>query len=152
MARANPIVRAGIAALLPLLACASPSGGGGGGVGSPSVVRFSSEAVTPPTVTIASDGNVRWVNTAADSRGVVVFPASVATRFRCSDLGPYFTRAPDGIRSLPIGDFESSTVQLPCPLAPGSYDYEIRLFGAGFGVEGEDVEPTRVLRARIVVE
>jgi hypothetical protein len=47
---------------------------------------------------------------------------------------------------------ESERVELPCPLAPGTYDYEIWLVSAGLGVEVDDVEPQQILRAKIVVE
>ena len=57
----------------------------------------------------------------------------------------------DVYRSLPITGMQSEQVRLPCPLAPGSHDYEIWLMGSGFGGEAGD-EPQRVLRAKIVVE
>jgi hypothetical protein len=82
----------------------------------------------------------------------VILPASIAASFRCQDLGPYFSKIENVYRSLPITDDESERVQLPCPLAPGSYDYEIWLLGSGFGDEVESDAPQTVLRARIVVQ
>jgi hypothetical protein len=108
--------------------------------------------VDPETVRIPADGNVTWVNTAADTRGFVVFPASIASGFRCRDLRPYFTRAASVYRSLPITVTESDHVELPCSLAPGSYDYEIWLLGVGFGTESDPDRPEQILRAKIVVE
>jgi hypothetical protein len=55
-------------------------------------------------------------------------------------------------RSLPLTDEESERVQLPCPLAPGSYDYEIWLVGAGLGEVIDARRPEQILRAKIVVE
>lgn len=43
-------------------------------------------------------------------------------------------------------------MQLPCPLVPGSYDYEIWLIGAGLGEVIDARRPEQILRAKIVVE
>jgi hypothetical protein len=137
------------AALLLVAACSSAPGRAPAAAGfvEPLVVRFSYEAVTPQTARIPADGNLTWVNAAQESVGFVVFPASIASRFRCADLRPYFSKTADRYHSLPIGGMESERVQLPCALAPGSYAYEVWLMGAGFGAE-----PQQVLRATIVVE
>jgi len=154
MSRANRITVSCVAAAALLVACSSILGGapGAGGYREPTVVQFSFEAVNPQTVRIPASGNVTWENLAADTRGFVVFPASIASAFRCDDLHPYFTRMESVYRSLPLTDEESERVQLPCPLAPGSYDYEIWLMGSGFGVDFGDGKPEHVLRAKIVVE
>jgi len=116
------------------------------------VVQFSYQAVDPETVRIPTDGNVTWVNMAPDTRAFVVFPASIASAFGCKDLLPYFSRTANVYRSLPLTGVQSERVQLPCPLAPGSYAYEIWLTGAGFGEEFSADAPGQILRARIVVE
>ncbi len=72
--------------------------------------------------------------------------------FHCSDLRPYFVKMDTVYRSLPLLGVESERVQLPCALAPGSYDYEIWMFGAGFGKEFNDGRPQQILRGKIVVE
>jgi hypothetical protein len=153
MSRANAARVVHIAAAL-LVSCSNTSGGppGAGGYREPSVVQFSYQAVIPETVRIPADGNLTWVNTAADTSGTVVFPASIAASFRCPDLRPYFSKAADVYRSLPITDTQSERVQLPCRLAPGTYDYEIWLRGSGFGEESDAARPDQILRARIVVE
>jgi hypothetical protein len=136
-----------------LASCSSPPGGAPAGLsGEQAVVQFSYAAVEPQTVRIAVDGSVTWMNIAQDTRGFVVFPASIASSFRCEDLHPYFSRTAAGYRSLPITAVESERVELPCALAPGTYDYEIWLMGAGFGTEFGAGEPERILRAKIVVE
>lgn len=143
-----------VAAAVLLVSCSSPSGRSPAAVGAdlPTVVQFSYDAVNPATVRITAKGNVAWVNGASDTRAYVVFPPSIASSFRCADLGPTFKRTPDGYQSLPITGMQSERVKLPCPLAPGSYDYEIWLTGAGFGEEFDDTNPQQVLRAKIVVE
>jgi hypothetical protein len=153
MSRAN-LATVCIAAASLLPSCSGTSGGahGAGEARLPAVVHFSYEAVNPETVRITADGNVTWVNMAADTRGFVVFPASIASGFRCDDLHPYFSRTANGFRSLPITDIESERVQLPCALAPGTYDYEIWLMGSGFGGEFDADQPEQILRAKIVVE
>ncbi len=135
-----------------LVACSGASGLLGGPYVEPALVQFSYEAVKPETVQITASGNVTWENMAPDTRGFVIFPASIASAFRCADLHPYFVRMESVYRSLPLTDEESERVQLPCALAPGSYDYEIWLMGSGFGVDFGDGKPEQILRAKIVVE
>jgi hypothetical protein len=93
---------------------------------------------------------VVWENTAPDTRGFIVFPVSIAESFRCSDLGPSFSRTLNDYRSLPIGGMQGDRVGLPCALAPGSYDYEVWIVGGGFG--DEITGDPQVLHATIVVE
>jgi hypothetical protein len=146
-----------VAAAALLAACSSPSGGAGGDAWSRehAVVKFTYEAVDPETVRIAANGNVTWVNLEEDARGFVVFPTSIAASFACADLGPYFretvAKPANVYRSLPITSTASDRVQLPCALAPGTYDYEIWMEGYGLG-DTYPGEPLQVLRAKIVVE
>ena len=134
-----------------LLSCTGAMGGAGA-YREPIVVQFSYEAVQPETVRIPADGNLTWLNAAPETQAFVVFPASIASSFRCDDLRPYFTKAADVYRSLPLTGSETERVQLPCALAPGTYDYEIWLVGAGLAAEFDGSGPQRVLRAKIVVE
>jgi hypothetical protein len=150
MSRASATTVSCVAAAALLLACAGTPGGAPGG-DEPAVVAFSYRAVTPETVEIGANGNVRWVNTSQDTRGFVVLPASIAASFRCQELGPDFIKTPSGYQSVPLTGMQSDRVELPCALAPGSYDYEIWLTGSGFGEEAEGISPEQVLRAKIVV-
>ena len=135
---------------LSLASCAT--GSGSDSRREHAVVQFSYEAVKPETVRIASDGNITWVNLAADSRGFVVFPASISSGFTCGDaLQPYFQEIPGGYQSLPITRFESARVELPCPLERGTYPYEIWLMGTGLG-EAIVEAPERKLGGTIVVD
>jgi hypothetical protein len=43
-------------------------------------------------------------------------------------------------------------VTLPCSLRPGTYPYELWLFGAGLGELTDDAVPARKLRGTLVVE
>jgi hypothetical protein len=154
MSRADLGMIACVAAAALLLSCSSPSGGasGAGAFREPTVVQFSYQAVTPETVRIATDGNLTWTNLAPETAAYVVFPASIAASFRCTDLHPYFSRTANLYRSLPLTGMESRRVQLPCSLAPGSYDYEIWITGSGLGEEFDPGAPQQVLRAKIIVE
>jgi hypothetical protein len=142
----------GVALAALLLACAGSSKLLGGPWVEPEVVQFSYLEVTPETVQIPPGGNVTWVNNADETRGFVVFPASIASAFQCTDLRPYFERAGDLYRSLELMDEESERVQLPCALAPGTYPYEIWLFGAGFGKGFDLAGPEKRLTGKIVVQ
>lgn len=134
-------------ALAALVACAPIPDDADGAA----VVQFSYETVTPETVRIAQNGNLRWVNTASDSQGFVVFPASVASGFTCGgNLQPYFERTAAGYQSVPITSFESDRVELPCPLKAGVYTYEIWIMGEGLGEVGST--PNHKLSGKIVVE
>jgi hypothetical protein len=154
MPRVHAAVGSGLAAVVLVAACATPSGTAPESEWSRglAVVKFSYRAVAPETVRITADGNVTWVNAAPDTRAFVVFPASIASDFRCADLRPYFSRSADTYRSIPITAVQSAQLQLPCSLAPGSYDYEIWIEGTGLGAVSDAGKPERVLRARIVVD
>jgi len=116
------------------------------------IVDFSFYELSPKTVHIPADGNITWVNLAPDSLGFVVFPASIAQSFSCGEnLQPYFRKIEGGFQSLPITSSEPDRVQLPCSLAPGSYDYEIAITGAGSG-ENDEADAERKLPGTIVVE
>ena len=145
---ANAIACCALAAYF--VSCAATSGSPE--ASEPTVVRFSYEGVAPETVHIAKDGNVTWVNDVADSSAFVVFPASIASDFTCGEqLDPFFHRVEAGYQSVPIMPLESDTVELPCPLKPGSYTYEIWITSAGFG-QSEAEGPEQKLRGRIIVE
>ena len=151
MSRTDPIPLTCLAAAAFFLSCSGTSGGLlGGPYREPTLVQFSYEAVNPQTVSIPPDGNVTWQNNAPETRGFVVFPASIASV--CRDLNPSFVRMESVYRSRPLVDGSSEPVQLPCSLAPGSYDYEIWLIGAGFGSGFDQGRPEKILRAKIVVE
>jgi hypothetical protein len=134
--------------LLSACAATSPSTESG----EVAVVQFSYDGLKPEVVHITPDGNIKWVNLASDSRGVVVFPDSISTSFSCGGaLGPYFVATEDGYRSLPIESFEPEDVKLPCSLEAGTYDYEVWIMGTGLGDFGAS-SAQRSLPGKIVVK
>jgi hypothetical protein len=146
----SALLAASFALAAPFLSCASSPDSGGSG--QKQVVEFSFYELKPKAVHISADGNITWVNLAADSKGYVVFPASIAKSFTCGEnLQPYFHKIAGGFQSLPISSYEPNNVQLPCPLAPGSYDYEIAIMNSGLG-EADPTTAERKLLGTIVVE
>jgi hypothetical protein len=116
------------------------------------VVQFSYDELRPQTVRIRAKGKVGWVNLVEDSRGFVVFPESMASAFACAGhLEPDFVKTEGGYRSRGITSFESVPVALPCPLAPGVYEYEVWMTEAGLGQVEADPSGQK-LRGKIVVE
>jgi hypothetical protein len=43
-------------------------------------------------------------------------------------------------------------VELPCPLVPGSYDYEILIYGSGLGTEVSPGLVENPLQGKLVVQ
>jgi len=118
------------------------------------VVHFSFAGVSPETVRIAANDNVTWVNRAADTRASVVFPPTIASAFTCTDLRPYFGKTAAGYQSLPISSDSSpqtERVELPCPLRPGRYDYQVWIMDSGLA-QTEAAGPGKLLSGTIVVE
>ncbi len=114
-------------------------------------VEFTDRTLRPETALLTRGGNVRWQNRGEEIRGVVVLPASIGTSLACGDrVGPMFEKVDAGFASLPIEDYEARDVRLPCELAPGTYEYEIWIFGAGFGHEVS--APQSKLSGKIVVQ
>ena len=148
MSRATSVVLCSVLAL-NLLWCAGP---GPGNYIPPTEVQITWEALSPEAVQIAADGNVTWINNSDESRAFVIFPAAIAASFTCADLRPYFLQTEDGYRSLPLTSYESERVELPCPLKPGTYDYEIWLMGAGEGGIASGDAGRTMLRGKIVVD
>jgi len=119
----------------------------------PLTIQFTAGTIQPPTARIPADGNVTWTNLALEYAGTIVLPESMIASFTCGDdLRPTFSKIDAGYQSLPITQEDPENVTLPCPLRPGTYTYEIWLYGQGLGeVTGDDV-PTRILRGTLVVE
>jgi hypothetical protein len=113
-------------------------------------VRFTDRSIEPASAHVAKTGRVRWVNSGTEILGRVVLPASIVSSLTCDDLGPAFRPAEGGYVSLPIEVMGSHL--LPCPLAPGSYDYEILIFGAGLGSGPTPSVPQNRLRGALVVQ
>jgi hypothetical protein len=132
-----------------VLACAGAPNAQGEGSGPRQHVeiRFDDMALHPETAILRQGGNAVWINTSTEFQGAVVFPESIKASFTCDDLRPIFSKTGTGYQSIPItGDVENVT--LPCPLKPGSYDYQLYLFDDMSGMDN----PQRTLQGKIVVE
>lgn len=155
MSKLHASVLSGVMAAVLLVACASVDSfvKQADEASAPVVVHFNYDAVEPATVTIPSDGNVMWINDSLDDIAFVIFPSRIAASLRCTELRPYLTKLQDGrYRSPPLTGTVTERAQLPCTLAPGTYDYQVWLMGNGFGFEGaESVKPQKALRATLVV-
>ncbi len=117
------------------------------------VVQFSNAHVHPEIARVTPGGNVAWVNYSTDYVGSAVFPASLAAALTCKETRPLFMKTGAGYQSIPITGEGGEAVRLPCPLKPGSYDYEIHLFQGGMGDMGAGMgNPVHQLPAKIVVE
>ena len=137
---------------VPALVGACATGSGGNWELEHVVVHFDHSSIKPVSAEVAKGGHVRWVNSGDDIRGRVVFPQSIASSFTCDDLGPTFESIGGGYVSQPIEVMGGSDVALPCPLVPGSYDYEILIYGSGLG---SGVSPGLVqnrLQGKLVVQ
>jgi len=111
-------------------------------------VQFSDTALDPAVARVQAGGNVVWLNEDSTYAAAVFLPAAMKDGFTCSDLRPGFSEVAGGYLSQPIaGDTER--VELPCPLKPGSYAYELILYEPNLG--GPD-NPARKLPGSIVVD
>ena len=91
------------------------------------MVQFSDSYLHPSHAQILSGGTVSWANYGANLIGSVSFPVSIRASFSCVDLGPNWEQDASRVRSIPItGSMDD--LELPCPLKPGTYDYELLLF------------------------
>ena len=115
------------------------------------MVQFTQASVHPSIARVLPGGNVAWINYADTFVGAVVFPASIKESFTCTELRPLFSKVAAGYKSIPITGAGGENVTLPCPLKPGTYDYQIYLGGGGDGSLGID-NPEQTLPAKIVVE
>ena len=114
------------------------------------MVQFTDATVSPSIARLTPGGTISWVNYSTIYSGSVVFPATISEV--CSDLRPDFMEIAAGYQSIPISG-EMDDVAFPCPLPPGSYDYEIWLFQGGpLGGPGDMDDPQARAEASIVVE
>jgi hypothetical protein len=140
---------AGALSVLFVLACAGAPNAPGEGSGPRQHVeiQFGDMAIHPQTAILRQGGKAVWINTSTEYRGAVVFPESIKASFTCDELRPVFSKTGIGYQSIPISA-DVETVALPCPLKPGSYDYQLYLFDDMGGVD----DPQRTLQGKIVVE
>ena len=115
------------------------------------LVQISDDSVRPSVARVLAGGSVAWLDASSLYWGAVLFPESIAKAFTCTELRPMLSQVAGGYQSLPIrGDNEN--VALPCPLAPGTYEYQVLLFDDAVGDGMGPDDPQLTLRASIVVE
>jgi len=90
------------------------------------VVQINNMKLAPEVVRVSGPKNsIAWTNW-SNAVASVQFPASMASAFTCDELRPQFVLNGDRIESVQVlGDNEN--LATPCPLKPGSYDYEVWL-------------------------
>lgn len=117
------------------------------------IVQFNEGWVHPSVARLLPEGNLAWVNLADNLVAAVVFPKSIKESFTCTELRPLFFEVSAGYQSIQVTGEEGENVTLPCPLKPGSYDYQIYLSDeAGSDRYSAIDNPTVTLPAKIVVE
>ena len=91
------------------------------------MVQINEMHVRPEVVRVPADGNsVAWTNWTR-SIATVSFSASVADSFTCKETRPDFVVNGPRLESVEqLGSNEDLVT--PCPLKPGTYQYEVYLF------------------------
>ena len=118
------------------------------------MVQFADLSLHPSIAQVLQGGTVSWVNYGSMYEGSIIFSDEVAAAFTCSDLSPNWMKSGTGYQSIPITrEGATNDLEIPCPLKPGGYEYEIWLFpegrmGAGFG--GMDNPQSRLQGKTIV--
>jgi hypothetical protein len=117
------------------------------------VVQFSDATLHPSIARVTKGGQVTWVNYSSSYTGAVVFPDSFAEALTCGKPRPEFGKVAGGYQSEPITGEMGEDVHLPCPLAPGEYEYEIFLFEGRLMDRGASMfDPNSTLQGKIVAE
>jgi hypothetical protein len=117
------------------------------------MVQFTDSTLHPSIAQLLKGGSLSWVNYASMSQGSIVLSDAVAKSFTCSDLGPNWIKIDTGYQSIPITIGGAlSDLELPCPLEPGDYEYEIWLFATEVDDPAAEEEPQSRMQGKIVVE
>lgn len=117
------------------------------------IIQFGDMQIEPSVARVAQGGSVAWTSVSTNFRGTLSFPASIVDKFSCKDLRPDFYVADGRLVSIAIANGEENVV-LPCPLAPGTYDYRIDLTSGGEGIGGRSMgaNPQLTLPGTLIVE
>ena len=118
------------------------------------MVQFTDASLHPSVAQVVEGGIVSWVNYATMSEGSIVFSDEMATAFTCSDLSPNWMKTETGYHSLPITTGGAmNELEIPCPLKPGEYEYEVWLFSGSMGDPAPDMgDPQSRMQGKIVVK
>ncbi len=117
------------------------------------MVQFTDMSLHPSIAQVLEGGTLSWVNYASMNDGSIVFSNEVATAFTCSDLRPNWMKTAAGYQSIPITQGGAmDDLEIPCPLKPGEYEYEIWLFSGGMGDPAAMDDPQSRMQGKIVVQ
>ena len=118
------------------------------------MVQFTDFSLHPSVAQLLEGGTVSWVNYATTSAGTIFFSDEAAKGFTCTELRPSWMKVADGYQSIPITQAGAANdLEIPCPLKPGEYEYEIRLFVPQIGGEMSGMgDPHSQMQGKIVVE
>ena len=117
------------------------------------MVQFSDMSLHPSIAQVLQGGTVSWVNYGSMYEGSIIFSDEVAAAFTCSDLSPNWMKSGTGYQSIPITMIGATNdLEIPCPLKPGEYEYEIWLFPATMGGPGGMDDPQSRMQGKIIVK
>ncbi len=117
------------------------------------MVQFTDMSLHPSIAQVLEGGTVSWVNYASMYQGSIVFSDEVAAAFTCSELRPNWMKTGTGYQSIPITmGGATDDLELPCPLKPGEYEYEIWLFRPSMGGFDGMGDPESRMQGKIIVK
>jgi len=118
------------------------------------MVQFTDMSLHPSIAQVLENGTVSWVNYASMYQGSIVFSDETAKAFTCSDLRPNWMKTGTGYQSLPVTmGGAMSDLEIPCPLKPGEYEYEIWLFSGTMGGDPAAMDdPQSRMQGKIIVK
>jgi hypothetical protein len=117
------------------------------------MVQFTDMSLHPSIAQVVEGGTVSWVNYASMYEGSIVFSEEVAAAFTCSDLRPNWMKTGTGYQSIPITKGGAmDDLEIPCPLKPGEYEYEIWLFSSTMGGPAGMDNPQSRMQGKIIVK
>ena len=117
------------------------------------MVQFTDMSLHPSIAQVEAGGTVSWVNYGSMYEGSIVFSDDVAKAFTCSELRPNWMKTGTGYQSIPITmGGAANDLEVPCPLKPGEYEYEIWLFSSGMGGPAGMDNPQSRMQGKIVVK
>ena len=117
------------------------------------IIQFGDMSIEPSVARVKQGGSVAWTSVSTNFRGTLSFPESIVPKFSCKELRPDFYVAHGRLLSIDIANGDENLV-LPCPLAPGTYEYRIDLTSGGEGVGGRSMgaNPQLSLPGTLIVE
>lgn len=116
-------------------------------------VQFTDTSLHPSIAQVMEGGTLSWVNYASMNQGTVVFSDEVAKAFTCANLRPNWMKTDTGYQSIPITIAGAANdLEIPCPLKPGEYEYEIWLYSTAMGGAIGTGVPQSRMQGKIIVK